>query len=435
MLSPVSDDSSTTEAEVARDAPFDLSVLQVMARRSVALADVARLLLVGTDVVSLTQAVVSKMTDLFQFDRLSIARMEPESDTYELLTWYESRQGLDPCHARDVPLTEGLAGRVISHQRATYVPNHSGSLGEYRIVDEALEGGSLQSLLGIPLQAGGDVYGAMVLGAERSGAFSKSDIKVARQVADLMALGCDRQAQNKRLEAMVERLSRTNLELDTFIYSASHDLRAPLLSIAGLTDLARLALATGNHDELTDYLNRIHKNVQRLDSVVIDILQLNRARRMEQEVEPTNLARLIGEVVELLAAMDEAHRVDIRVRCRVDGDVPLERRRVRQVLNNLIANGVKFKDLAKPDPYVLVEAKAEAADLVLSVRDNGVGIPEGQEDRIFDMFYRATNHSYGSGLGLYLVREHAEAMGASVSARTENSETVFEVRIPKVIAP
>jgi signal transduction histidine kinase len=398
------------------------------------MADVARLLLQGTDVVSLTQAVVSKVTELFDFDRCSVARLEPEEDTYELLTWYESRPEHDPIHVPEVSLDKGLAGRVISTRRPTYVPSYEGSVMDLEVVDVSMEGGSLRSLLAVPLLATGHVYGAMVLGAERAMAFSRADIKIARQVADMLALAYERQIQSNRLENMVDRLQRANLELDTFIYSASHDLRAPLLSIAGLTDLSRLALAMGNKEELTEYLDRIHRNVQRLDGVVIDILQLNRARRMEQAPEETNLLHLMAEVVELLAAMDDAHRCDIRVRCNVREPISLERRRVRQVLNNLIANGIKFKDLKKEDPYVQVNADIDGKDLVISVHDNGVGIPPGQEDRIFDMFYRATNHAYGSGLGLYLVREHAQAMGATVSARTEDGETVFEVRMPALVA-
>ena len=118
------------------------------------------------------------------------------------------------------------------------------------------------------------------------------------------------------------------------------------------------------------------------------------------------------------------------MRCDIKAPIALERRRVRQVLNNLIANGVKYCDRNKDEMYVNVSASIVDGDLVLRVTDNGIGVPKGHEERIFEMFYRASNRSMGSGLGLYLVQRHANAMGGDVRFERSENETTFAVRIP-----
>ncbi len=440
------DRSTRSEPEIAviKDAPFDFSALQMMGSRYALLTEIARLLIRAKEPDTLVDMVIKKLTGLMEFERCSFSELDAGGVTYRMRTLFESRATFGVEDFYDVPIKRGVAGRSIRKRRTTYMPAAEDTGKQLGIVDPAMEGGSLRSVLSIPLLAGGDVYGAVTFGAERPDHYSDTDIKIARQVADMLALAYERQkhiAENEslahdlleksnNLERAVENLKATNLELDTFIYSASHDLRAPLLSIAGLSDLARLALATDNKEELADYIDRIHRNVQRLDGVVIDILQVNRARRLEQNLEKTELHKLIGEVVELLAAKDDSYHVDIRVRCDIKAPIALERRRVRQVLNNLIANGVKYCDRNKDEMYVNVSASIVDGDLVLRVTDNGIGVPKGHEERIFEMFYRASNRSMGSGLGLYLVQRHANAMGGDVRFERSENETTFAVRIP-----
>lgn len=424
--------TTETEAEVRAfaDAPFEFSALQLMATRSALLTDVARLLIRGSDALALASKVVEKIGALLDYDRCTLAVAEEGGETYSLRTLAERREGIGPYERAGVSKQLGFAGRVFGRKRVTYIPDTSRLDAAPTVVDLAMEGGSLRTVLAVPMRVGGRVLGVLTLGSERVDAYGGAEVKLARTVSDMLALAVERQQRSDRLGATVERLQKTNLELDTFIYSASHDLRAPLLSMAGLTDLARLALAGGDVEELSEYLDRIHRNVQRLDAVVVDILQIGRARRMEEVVEPTRLHSLIGEVFESLGAMDSAHDVDLLVTCKHTDAIPLERRRLRQVLNNLIANGIEYRRWDKTPAFVRVIALVEGRELIIRVINNGEPIPEQQRERVFEMFYRASTLSRGSGLGLYLVRQHARAMGGEVRLMADGENTTFEVRIP-----
>lgn len=444
MLAPVSDfndeKSGTRELGVVYEGPAGRSVLDVLGSRYSLLTDVARLLIRETDLDVLTRAAADRMQGLLEFARLSVVYVSRDGRTYDVHTVIERRKDVPTSPILGVPSDAGLIGHALKTRRTTYVPDTTTLSVEH--VDPHIR--DLCSLLLLPMNGTDGLVGALVIGALRPDGFTRADIKSARQIADFLALATERQQRiergdamqrdlaekSNRLEAAVARLEATNLELDTFIYSASHDLRGPLLSIAGLTDLARLALATGNQSELTDYLDRIQRNVRKLDNVVVDILQVSRARRMDRTHEPTLMHKLIGEVVELVGVMDDADAVDISIKCKVKRPLEIERLRVRQILNNLLTNGLKYRDTNRDDCFVRVHCDVQDGELLIRVSDNGIGIPVSKRERVFEMFFRASNQSFGSGLGLYLVKQHADAMGATVTVEYPEQGTTFEVRIP-----
>ncbi|HIA03048.1 MAG TPA: GHKL domain-containing protein [Myxococcales bacterium] len=310
--------------------------------------------------------------------------------------------------------------------------------------DPGMEDGSLRSVLCIPLEASGVVLGGLVFGSTRPDAFPPPDIHMARQVASFMALSIERQrqrdstvvlmqrleAKHKSLEETIERLERANLELDTFIYSASHDIRAPLLSISGLADLALTAQENGEEGDLVDMLGRVKKNVARLDQLVTDILQVNRARLMERVIEGTNVEELLNEVLDALGDMERPEQLDVDVICNLPPDLPLESRRLRQVLSNLISNAMKYMDPETEESWIRIKAWQDNDQLHITVTDNGIGVAGEQSERIFELFYRGTSHSFGSGLGLYLVKRQCEAMGGDVRLNSNESGSEFHVRVP-----
>lgn len=420
----------------------------MMASRYKLLCDMARLLNRETDIRQLADTVIEKMTGILDFSRCNVAIVNPDGRSYSLRSQFEKREAVPRAELASVPLERGVAGRAIRRERITYLPDVQTADNPVAVADGAMEGGSLRSVLSVPLFTTGGAVGALTIGAVRRNAYSTSDVRMARQVAEVFALAIEREhgrelaqqldrrltSKRQELNETTERLEAATLELDAFIYAASHDLRAPLLSIAGLTDLARLSLKDGDTDGLEDFLERIQRNVKRLDQVVVDILQISRARRLERQIEPVDVTALISEVIETLWAMDDASNVDIRIAVTVDGRVPLERRRVGQILSNLLSNAIKYRNREEREPFVEVGASLDGADIVFRVVDNGSGIAADQRTRIFELFYRGSKHSFGSGLGLYIVKQHAQAMGGSVKLAPDTDVTVFEVRLP-VSAP
>ena len=429
---------------VLQDAPNEFSALVLMASRYRLLWEMARLLSRKTDARELASVVVDKMAGIVEFERCSIATINGDGATFTLRSQTVPARSSGPVERTGLRLEHGVSGRAIRRERTTYLPDYDPSANMAPLADPDMEGGACRSILSLPLSTAGRVFGALTIGARRPNAYSAVDIRMARQVADVLAVGMDRESGRERaarlegkleservqLSETVEQLEAATLELDAFVYAASHDLRAPLLSISGLTDLAEFALGDGNLDDLREHLRRIRRNVKRLDGVVVDMLQLSRARRMEHEVELTDIAKLIGHVVESLWAMDEASDVDLRVQCSIHTRVWLERRRMRQILSNLLSNSIKYRDREKAHQLVVVEALTVGDDLVFRVIDNGLGIAAKNRERVFEMFYRGSKHSYGSGLGLYLVRQHVLALGGTVRLVSADGQTVFEVRVP-----
>jgi signal transduction histidine kinase len=421
--------------------------MELLASRYTLLCKLGLILNQNNDMEAVAESALEKMSGILDFERCSIALIDRDAKYYNIKTQFELRPDVMIADLKKVELERGIAGRTIRRKRPTYVPHMArGGDNKLGVGDPGMEDGSLRSVLCIPLEASGAILGALIFGAVRSDAFPPPDIHMARQVASFLALAIERQRQResadvlmKRLEAKrvsleetIERLEQVNLELDTFIYSASHDIRAPLLSISGLVELALSSEENGENVDLPNILMRIKRNVRRLDQLVTDVLQVNRARRMERVIEGTNLEVLLQEVIESVRDMSGREEIDIDVSCNVAPDLPLEQRRLRQVFANLISNAIKYADVTSQDAWIRIKAWQDDSLLRVTVTDNGIGVASDQVEQIFELFYRGTSQSFGSGLGLYLVRRHCEAMGGEVSLVSNEYGSEFKVTVPLI---
>ncbi len=204
------------------------------------------------------------------------------------------------------------------------------------------------------------------------------------------------------LEDERRELKKANHELDRFVYSTSHDLRSPIASMLGLVNLAKLEMKDEKSLEL---ITMMEQRVLKLDSVIADFLVLSRSKKSEVVLIPLSLDQLIDEVVSDLKFAKDAPAIrliyDRDENFKFDSDFTL----MKTVLGNLFSNSVKYHDLTKPDPYIRVFYRTIKGKVQIDVEDNGQGIPAESLDKIFDMFYRASSSSDGTGLGLYIVKE------------------------------
>ncbi|MBI1769627.1 MAG: GHKL domain-containing protein [Bacteroidetes bacterium] len=210
-------------------------------------------------------------------------------------------------------------------------------------------------------------------------------------------------------------LRKVNDELDRFVYSASHDLRAPLASVLGLVNIARME--KGKNFEI--YLEKIETSVLKLDGFIRDIIDFSRNARVEVEPEPIDFKGLISEIFENLKYLDEKDRIKRIVHVEGGGAFYSDKKRLTVVLNNLIANSIRYSSPLAENPYIEVYVKQNAIQVLLQVKDNGIGIGREHIDSIFKMFYRADSKSRGSGIGLYIVKETLEKIQGSISVQSE----------------
>ena len=230
----------------------------------------------------------------------------------------------------------------------------------------------------------------------------------------------------RTLVEMNNELIKVNQELDRFVYSASHDLRSPLSSIAGLIELSKRDAAGGE-----EYLKMMKSRVMVMDKLIRDIIDYSRNSRMPTIWEKVNLYDLIFELTELLKYTD----VDINPRFNLEIDKELivlsDPSRLRVILNNLLNNSIKYADRTKDELVITITASCTTNSFTFSIEDNGEGIAEDHQDKIFKMFYRASEKASGSGLGLYIVKETLEKMNGTISHKsTLELGTKFTVTIP-----
>ncbi|HAC24130.1 MAG TPA: hypothetical protein DCE81_04365 [Cytophagales bacterium] len=230
--------------------------------------------------------------------------------------------------------------------------------------------------------------------------------------------------EQKKLE---EELQTRNTELDNFVYKVSHDLRAPLSSILGLVNLAKLP---GNPDNPADYLNLVGDRVKKLDGFINDVLSHSKNLKMEIKLAPINLQEIIEKLFHDLSYMPQASRITYTV--NVEGEALCsDPWRISEIFRNLISNAIKYMDPYKPRPHVDIHASVSRAQAQIRFSDNGVGIADRDQPRIFEMFYRATDRSSGSGLGLYIVKNAVEKLGGEIKiASIFGHGTTFTITLP-----
>lgn len=239
----------------------------------------------------------------------------------------------------------------------------------------------------------------------------------------------DRKISEKLLLQNYEELKITNAELDRFVYSTSHELRAPLLSVLGLIELSR-EVVEKNHDAMS-YLDMMRDSLMRADDTIKQILIYSRNSRLKPQVEPVDVKELVENHIQNIRNMKEADQVRFELDFPETAIVHSDPMRLRTIIQNLITNAVKYQRPEEQDKWVRVRLRFQENSVDVSVEDSGEGIPEASMDRIFEMFQRNSNLSTGSGLGLYLVREMVARLGGTVTVTSEVGKgSCFVVNIP-----
>ncbi|SMD38263.1 Two component regulator propeller [Reichenbachiella faecimaris] len=223
-------------------------------------------------------------------------------------------------------------------------------------------------------------------------------------------------------------LRKVNAELDRFVYSASHEMRSPLSSILGLINVATLDKSPNKEE----YLNYIKLSVQRLDSLLRDIVDHSKNARLEIEVEPIDVKVQVEEILQDISFLDNYSKIKHNIECLVESSFHSDSKRLKIVLSNLITNAFKHHSPDESDnPFVNIRMERTEDGLRIKISDNGPGIEEEEQGKIFNMFYRATHKSEGTGLGLYLVKEIVENLKGTIEVESVVGKgTAFVIELP-----
>jgi signal transduction histidine kinase len=228
------------------------------------------------------------------------------------------------------------------------------------------------------------------------------------------------------------RLVKANREIDSFVYSVSHNLRSPLASILGLVNIARHEINTPAFDP-TSYFNLIEHSIQKLDSTIKEILEYSRNERTEINPERINFHSLLKDCLDRTLYLPNYNRLEKII--KVVDEVPFysDAYRLTIILSNLFSNSVKFMDESKTPNFLLITISTTPSNAFIEITDNGIGIHPRNQPNIFNMFYRGTEKSDGAGLGLYVAREMIKKLNGTIYFTSDHGlQTTFTISIPNI---
>lgn len=217
-------------------------------------------------------------------------------------------------------------------------------------------------------------------------------------------------------------------ELDNFANSVAHDLRGPMMSISGAIELLK------NETDI-EAIHRMHflmnRCVIKLDGFIVSMHNFYRIRRGNIQVEKIDFNELLDDLKSVYAMMEDTEDVKLITHLEETSEFRSDLISITMILDNLLSNSFKYQRKNNPDKWVDLNIKVEKGKATMIVKDNGSGIAEEYVDRIFNMFFRATEDETGSGFGLYNVKEVLKKIGGEIKVKSivgEGSE--FEVSIP-----
>jgi signal transduction histidine kinase len=292
----------------------------------------------------------------------------------------------------------------------------------------------LQSLLVVPVRREGRSIGVLRLGSHKRQYFTAEHADLIGVIAEEAAVLVETAVLNRRLADNTEQLKALNRMKDEFVSTVSHEFKTPLTTILGFVTVMLDGDAGPLSDQQAKFLTTVRTAVRRMNALVTELLDLSKLETgARMELVPLSLAELAREAEERHAPL--AAEGKRRLVFEVPESLPKARADARWlpiVVDNLVSNAIKF---SKPGGEVVVRAEDRGELLMISVSDDGIGVPEAERERIFERFHRAENGARsgapGTGLGLAIAREVVTRHGGKIWCEGRaGGGTVFRLVIP-----
>ncbi len=226
----------------------------------------------------------------------------------------------------------------------------------------------------------------------------------------------ERKTADRKIRKQNEQLIKINQELDQFVYSAAHDLRAPIANVMGLVKLIRIEeiSETAQH-----YLALQEKSLEKLDEFIKSIVDYSRNSRLNLAKDNINLTEFVNEIVDQYRFSENAEKLKIDINVNQKGKFITDSNRLSVVMNNLVSNAVRYMDVEKGNCFLDIRVRADKNKAQIVVKDNGIGIEKEHLESIFKLFYRASSNSKGTGIGLYIVSETIDKLKGKIDVKSE----------------
>jgi len=238
-----------------------------------------------------------------------------------------------------------------------------------------------------------------------------------------------RNLAEENLRKQNEELSKTNRELDSFVYSVSHDIRSPLMSVLGLVDIIQ---NEGDKVDKTRLFDMLRHSIHRLDDTLLEVIDYSKNSKGEIKKSAIDFKALFLECYETLMYLPGAAEIEKELDVNSNVEFWSDAYRLKIIFRNLISNAIKYRSESR-ESFITINIEINSEYAIIIFQDNGIGIDAKSLDKIFNMFYRATDQSQGSGLGLYLVKEAVKKLDGKINVDSvPGGGTVFILQIPNL---
>ena len=211
-------------------------------------------------------------------------------------------------------------------------------------------------------------------------------------------------------------MKETEQGLLSNFYKVSHDLKSPLNSIIGLTNVA---ISEIDDPKALYYFNKIKLRVEKLKFFVEDILNATQIAERATENQSISFDEMIQDILQNLQSLPNFKRVDVII--SIQQQVPFfsDATILYSILQNVIENSIKYQDLDKRYSFLKIKIQVLEDMTKIELEDNGIGISEEMKDKVFEMFFRGTDRSTGNGLGLFIVKKSLEKLNGSINIQSK----------------
>jgi signal transduction histidine kinase len=315
-----------------------------------------------------------------------------------------------------VPLEDSIAGWIVKHREPAFSNNVLQDKRYFANVSKET-GYETRSLLGVPLITKDKVIGVLEVINKKVGEFNENDENLLTVLGAQAAVAIE----NTRLFQQSDLVSE-------FV----HELRTPLAAISTATYL--LLRPEISPEQGQQIATNVHNEALRLNTMTSSFLDLARLEsgRIQFKTTLFDIGKLMEECASLLQTKAEEMHVQIRVKPSKKLQVEADRDKMKQVLLNLLSNGIKYN---QPDGTVTLSALADGKETLISVADTGVGIPADALPYLFQKFYRVRDTEgkvSGTGLGLSICKQIVQGHGGSISVHSQvHKGTIFTIHLPR----
>ncbi len=234
--------------------------------------------------------------------------------------------------------------------------------------------------------------------------------------------------KNAELIESANKANKLNENLDKFVYTVSHDLRSPISSALGLIELSK---TEKDINTIHEYMVIQEKSMRRMNNFVSDMLAYYKNSKSINYYENIDLEKLLDDIIESNATLIKDGNITLEAHTNEPEKFRSDPMKLRIILTNLVGNAIRYIDEEKDTHTINIEITTDPEKAIFIVSDNGIGIAKESQEKVFEMFFRATFNKSGSGLGLFMVKELLEKLNGSITLESdEKVYTTFIIIIP-----